>query len=247
MENWDVIIIGAGSAGLAAGIYAVRSGLKTLILDEKLPGGTISDASIVVNYPGFAEISGGELAEKMTLHCRKVGAIIHELEPVTGLELKEEKKIQELSLLADAGNSLASAQLQVKKTLKKVTRPQSPHNIIEHVKIVNNDIQKVFGNPNRKNENKNIVIPKEFRLSQNYPNPFNPTTKIQYDLPKDVKVKLIIYDILGREVIRLVNNEFKQAGRYTVEFNGNNYASGVYFYRIEAAEFVQSKKMVLVK
>jgi hypothetical protein len=68
-------------------------------------------------------------------------------------------------------------------------------------------------------------------------------------------VKLIIYDILGREVIRLVNNEFKQAGRYTVEFNGNNYASGVYFYRIDAGDpssrsgqgFVQSKKMVLIK
>jgi thioredoxin reductase (NADPH) len=93
MENWDVIIIGAGSAGLAAGIYSVRSGLKTLILDEKLPGGTISDASIVVNYPGFAEISGGELAEKMTLHCRKVGAVIKDLEPVTELELMGEKKI----------------------------------------------------------------------------------------------------------------------------------------------------------
>ena len=92
MENWDVIIIGAGSAGLAAGIYTVRSGLKTLILDEKLPGGTISDASTVVNYPGFAEISGGELAEKMTLHCKKVGAVIHELEPVTELQLKDEKK-----------------------------------------------------------------------------------------------------------------------------------------------------------
>jgi thioredoxin reductase (NADPH) len=92
LENWDVIIIGAGSAGLAAGIYTVRSGLKTLILDEKLPGGTISDASTVVNYPGFAEISGGELAEKMALHCRKVGAVIHELEPVTELELTGEMK-----------------------------------------------------------------------------------------------------------------------------------------------------------
>ena len=103
MENWDVIIIGAGSAGLAAGIYAVRSGLKTLILDEKLPGGTISDASTVVNYPGFAEISGGELAEKMTMHCRKVGAVIHELEPVTGLELKEDKKIVKTSNAAYRG------------------------------------------------------------------------------------------------------------------------------------------------
>ncbi len=57
MENWDIIIIGAGSAGLSAGIYAVRSGLNTLILDEKFAGGTIADASTVVNYPGFAEIS----------------------------------------------------------------------------------------------------------------------------------------------------------------------------------------------
>jgi thioredoxin reductase (NADPH) len=92
MENWDVIIVGAGSAGLSAGIYAVRSGLKTLILDEKLSGGTIADASTVVNYPGFAEISGGELAEKMTSHCRKVGATIHELELVNELELHGEEK-----------------------------------------------------------------------------------------------------------------------------------------------------------
>jgi len=92
METWDVIIIGAGSAGLSAGIYAVRSGLKTLILEEKLAGGTIADASLVVNYPGFAEISGGELAEKMTSHCKKVGAVIHDLEPATELELGNEKK-----------------------------------------------------------------------------------------------------------------------------------------------------------
>jgi thioredoxin reductase (NADPH) len=97
MENWDVIIIGGGSAGLSAGIYAVRSGLKTLILEEKLPGGTIADASLVVNYPGFAEISGGELAEKMTSHTRKVGAIIHDLESVTELELMGETKIVKTS------------------------------------------------------------------------------------------------------------------------------------------------------
>jgi thioredoxin reductase (NADPH) len=71
MENWDVIIIGAGSAGLSAGIYAVRSGLKTLILDEKFAGGTISDASLVVNYPGFAEISGRELLKRMTSHAKR--------------------------------------------------------------------------------------------------------------------------------------------------------------------------------
>ncbi len=100
MENWDIIIIGAGSAGLAAGIYAVRSGLKTLILDEKLAGGAITDAPIVVNYPGFSQISGGELAEKMTTQCRKLGATIHDLEPVTGLEFAGDKKIVKTSRAA---------------------------------------------------------------------------------------------------------------------------------------------------
>lgn len=92
MELWDVIIIGAGSGGLAAGIYTVRSGLKTLILDEKFAGGTISDAPNVVNYPGFAEISGGELAQKMADHAKKLGAIIHDIEAVASMNLAGDPK-----------------------------------------------------------------------------------------------------------------------------------------------------------
>jgi len=96
------------------------------------------------------------------------------------------------------------------------------------------------------------TIPERFSISQNYPNPFNPITKISYSLPKDSKVTIVIFDILGREVIRLLNNEIKPAGSYFLEFNASNYASGVYFYRIEAEEpngnkFVDSKKMVLLK
>jgi thioredoxin reductase (NADPH) len=93
MENWDVVIIGAGSAGLAAGIYTVRSGLKTLILDEKLAGGNIGDAPKVENYPGFNEITGRELSEKMILHCKNLGAVIHELEPVEALKSEGETKL----------------------------------------------------------------------------------------------------------------------------------------------------------
>jgi thioredoxin reductase (NADPH) len=92
MENWDVIIVGAGSAGLSAGIYTVRSGLKTLVIDDKLGGGTISDAPTVVNYPGFSEISGGELAERMLNHCHKLGATVHDIEPVTSMNLSGEIK-----------------------------------------------------------------------------------------------------------------------------------------------------------
>jgi thioredoxin reductase (NADPH) len=88
MENWDLIIMGAGAAGLAAGIYGARSGLKVLIIEEKMAGGTTSDAPLVENYPGFAQISGSELAEKMALHCKKVGVTFHELETVSGLKFE---------------------------------------------------------------------------------------------------------------------------------------------------------------
>ena len=92
----------------------------------------------------------------------------------------------------------------------------------------------------------NTTIISDYKLYQNYPNPFNPVTKINYELPNDGKVKLMIYDILGREIKTLVN-EVKQAGKYTVEFNGHNFASGVYFYRIESGKFTDVKRMVLVK
>jgi thioredoxin reductase (NADPH) len=93
MESWDLVIIGGGSAGLAAGIYGARSGLKTLVLDEKLAGGTMADAPLIENYPGFQSINGMELAQKMVAHCRKAGASIREFEKVLEMNLKGDKKI----------------------------------------------------------------------------------------------------------------------------------------------------------
>lgn len=89
-------------------------------------------------------------------------------------------------------------------------------------------------------------LPRQFKLNQNYPNPFNPRTIINYQLPISNFVKLIVYDILGREVTELVNS-MQKAGFYEVEWDGSNLASGVYLYKIEAGTFVDSKKMVLVK
>jgi hypothetical protein len=90
------------------------------------------------------------------------------------------------------------------------------------------------------------IIPDRFRLYQNYPNPFNPVTTIRFDLAKNSNVKIRIYDILGREVRTLVN-EFKPAGTYELKFDASSIASGTYFYKIEASDFVDIKKMVLVK
>jgi len=86
----------------------------------------------------------------------------------------------------------------------------------------------------------------EFALHQNYPNPFNPSTMISYQLPIDSKVQLKVYDILGTEVITLVN-EMKSAGKYDVVFDASKLSSGTYFYTIIADGFVQTKKMLLVK
>ena len=93
VENWELIIIGAGPAGLAAGIYGARSGLKTLVLEEKMAGGTTLDAPVMENYPGFESISGMDLAEKMVTQCRSAGAVINEFEDVTELDFKGEQKI----------------------------------------------------------------------------------------------------------------------------------------------------------
>lgn len=91
------------------------------------------------------------------------------------------------------------------------------------------------------------IIPLQFNLYQNYPNPFNPVTKINYDLPKDVFITIKIYDILGREVKKLINNEFKKAGSYELTFNASNFASGIYIYRMEAENYTNSKRMILLK
>ncbi len=89
-------------------------------------------------------------------------------------------------------------------------------------------------------------VPKVYSLDQNYPNPFNPSTTIKYELPKAGLVTLKVYDILGREVASLVN-EKQAAGKYSVEFNADRLASGVYIYRIHAGDFVSVKKLMLLK
>jgi hypothetical protein len=102
-------------------------------------------------------------------------------------------------------------------------------------------------------------IPKEYSLSQNYPNPFNPSTKIMFNIAPllnqggvaptlvgDGVVTLKIYDLLGREVTTLVNQQLKP-GTYEVEFDGTNYPSGVYFYKLISGDFLDVKKLVLIK
>lgn len=95
------------------------------------------------------------------------------------------------------------------------------------------------------------AIPRQFALGQNYPNLFNPSTNINYQLPKAERVRITIYDLAGRQVRELLN-ENKEAGSYTVQWNGKNQlsqtvATGVYIYKIQAGQFSQTRKMLFLK
>ncbi|MEX0720079.1 MAG: discoidin domain-containing protein, partial [Balneolaceae bacterium] len=89
--------------------------------------------------------------------------------------------------------------------------------------------------------------PSEFSLKQNYPNPFNPKTNIEYSVSRRVNLSLKIYDSMGRLVKTLVDNKLMSPGNYKVVFDGSQFASGTYFYRIEADEFTQTRKLILIK
>ncbi|MBK9334062.1 MAG: T9SS type A sorting domain-containing protein [Ignavibacteria bacterium] len=89
-------------------------------------------------------------------------------------------------------------------------------------------------------------VPGKFNLSQNFPNPFNPNTVISYELQSTGFAKLRVYDVLGNEVATLVN-EKQNAGSYNVKFDGSKYSSGIYFYRLDAGEFSDTKRMILLK
>jgi hypothetical protein len=91
-----------------------------------------------------------------------------------------------------------------------------------------------------------VKPPLKFSLSQNFPNPFNPTTTIRYELPLDGVVTIDIYDILGQKV-KTILNEFKTADRYEVTFNSTGLTSGVYIYQMRVSDYINSKKMVLLR
>jgi hypothetical protein len=106
----------------------------------------------------------------------------------------------------------------------------------------------VYGTLTSIDDTQNVV--NKYYLSQNYPNPFNPSTKISWQSPVGSWQTLKVYDILGNEVATLVD-EYRNAGSYEVEFNSassiKNLASGIYFYRLQAGDYVETKKMILLK
>jgi M6 family metalloprotease-like protein len=124
----------------------------------------------------------------------------------------------------------------------KISDIKSTHSSISFNKLENKRIQLKASTSG----NSFYSIPTEYTLYQNFPNPFNPTTTIKYDLPNTGIAELIVYDILGRKV-RTLLNENQQAGRYEISFNATGLASGVYIYQLRAQDFISTRKMILLK
>jgi hypothetical protein len=104
-----------------------------------------------------------------------------------------------------------------------------------------------YGNNDDNNfKTTNINSPDNYTLNQNYPNPFNPKTTINYSIAYRLAVKITVFDVTGKEIAVIVN-DFKEAGKYSIEFDGSNLASGLYFYKLEAGNYNEVKKMLLIK
>jgi len=151
--------------------------------------------------------------------------------------------IRKINILRSKGVNVSSLQQFVNSIDPNQDPSQTREEIIERILGI---LGSAPGKENTDNEELLVEQPKDFELSQNYPNPFNPSTRIKYALPKNTMVNIKVYDILGKEVLTLVNKQ-QDAGYYNLDFNGANLPSGVYIYNINTKEFVQSKKMLLIK
>ncbi|HAP36871.1 MAG TPA: hypothetical protein DCQ28_13415 [Bacteroidetes bacterium] len=120
---------------------------------------------------------------------------------------------------------------------KKYSKELGIGNGIDFIKLTKNTTTSVANN---------VVRPTDFRLEQNYPNPFNPTTKITYAIQSSANVSLTVYDLLGKQIATVVNKK-QESGNYSVYFDASNVPSGVYYYELRAGNFIETKKMIVLK
>ena len=157
-----------------------------------------------------------------------------------------DKRKKQIDLIADGADNFKVSEVYLLDYNNHKMYNLKQKNLIKLSPVEKSNYQILIGSSDFINSKEKEILPTEFKLYQNYPNPFNPTTTIEYSIPKTSYVTLKIYDILGKLVTTLVN-ESKEAGYYKVELNGSNFSSGIYFYRIEAGKFIDTKKLLLLK
>ena len=157
------------------------------------------------------------------------------------LPVKAQVKISK-STFGNGASSHATSKFQLKGTFGQ----SAIGNSTNYSKVIISGFWYHLPKVTASTENSDTFLPLRFELKQNYPNPFNPLTTIEFTLPKQTKTILMLYDLLGREVATLVDDEL-DSGLHRVIFEANNLPSGIYIYRLKTKEFENTKKLILLK
>lgn len=223
LAGMDKFIV-TDSEGRTQELYVANVDIDTVIteIDRSLPPPVPEiDFDARFNYGEFIKavsVDSGEVDLEIDVQTNAYPITLSwEINPANGIEY---------SFLSDSGLG------KITFLTKKLTLDKNSNGKI-----------KLFG---KVGKSFNSNLPEKFQLYQNYPNPFNPVTTIKYDIVKAQDVNVIVYDILGRELARLVN-EHQQPGSYVVEWNASNVSSGIYFYQLKTKNYINTKKMILLK
>ena len=208
---------------------------------------TDQELTILENYLGGSAIAGGKMKEAGTEHWQSPNTGATNSSGFTGLPAGEfdayynPNKFWLLHLAAVFWTSTQSNQAQAWE--RYLLHDNAASGRLAWYKVMKYSIRCIKDSPTGiENESNNNY---EFQLYQNYPNPFNPSTKISWQSPVSSWQTIKVYDVLGNEVITLVD-EYKEAGSYEVEFDGSELTSGIYFYKLRAGLFVETKKMAFL-
>jgi hypothetical protein len=198
--------------------------------------GSVSNVPLPVQLSSFIGSVNGKKVQLTWKTATEVNSSSFEI------ERRSAGAWEKIGAVSASGTSTAPCEYTYVDEMKNI----GSKNILYRLKTIDND-----GSFKYSNELEIVAIPQIYALENNFPNPFNPQTKIQYSLPENAKVRLVVFDIIGKQVAELVNQE-QPAGYYEKTFTGANLASGLYLYRITAqaqgnSTFTQVKKMLLVK
>ena len=224
MASWDYVEIEALFNGMGGSVFEYENEEEfTLDISKKLQNMISRDSTMKRMKRNYEK--------EITRINSKTDAEINSSNHIVRDRAIEKKAKDEL---------LIRKSINILMTSKSMTREQRAERQLEDILLVSNNGKSIGG------EYTGNIIPIEYNLSQNYPNPFNPSTTIRYSIPNQSHVVLKIYDLTGRE-IKILVNDIKTPGNYSVSFNASELSSGIYFYKLTAGDFVQTKKMVLVK
>jgi ligand-binding sensor domain-containing protein len=240
----------AGTASLRLSLNTGSEEKSFVIISIDSTAGNDYDKHDIIAPPGDFEDAG------MTIHNDKLSSayknLLKENRPKIGdgqtfdVDIIDKQK-EKVTLKVEGVNNFKGHEVYLLDSYNYKIYNLKENNVIGLTPLSSSSYRVLIGNTDFINAAKNEILPKGYNLYQNYPNPFNPVTTIEYSIPKTSFVSLKVYDILGKEVVALVNEQ-QAAGYYRVVFpSKGKYSSGVYFYRIQVGSFTQTKKLLLMK